>query len=556
MPPTPLRIAQTSNEAKTQYKQNGPRLPDHQRKQLERGHELDVRAARLREAEDRRRAAKKKRDERGDKEKAARKQTGVGLATQLIGYSHTQAQLKSGMEAFLGLKRRNEEQQRNKDRELAKKLDEIAHEVEKEPWDDDMHTSFGEQYVDADLDDETLLGAHDLVMSDPIAPSAPQPMPPKDEADFTRRHGPINRAVESILDRLPEPLVELLSQDMSMKLPAWDPAPALLHKLNPLGLPPHRLRIKVGSIVSLLRDLNTSSQLSKSQHLRVLRVEADRLECLVLHGQLEGTKAFLTRTPFLAKFRNDGAYPFQRTQFPIRIATDYTKPSEGTSSSLSNRPNMASDHRSDPTKNASFKLPGLPASKSAPAELRKPVPTSNPPVPSKAVILDGWDDFLESGTQIARELSAEVVEAPCLPPVTITSASITQNLPPLSTQDFDFSIDDLEDVVQLLPPKEVKSTVIPIELSAFTPSQKPLSVPDHHPKLFKRKAYAPPAERALPSAKRPCVSASRPSVVPKLVAESDGFADFGISTQEVASFFDDDDDDGDDMFGGSPPITV
>lgn len=677
MPP-PLRIAQTTSEVKKLHKQNGPRLAERQMRQLERGHQLDERAARLREADERKRAARKKREEKEEKERAARRQMGVGLATQLIGYSHTQAQLKNGMEAFLGLKRRNEDEQRRRQAELTKTLEAIAQEVEKEPWDDDdeeededadvddtaldlprrdtTNATSPEQYADDDLDDDTLLEVHDLLMSDPpedvavaipaplpkaspqnlpqpVIPTAPpEPPPARDDADFVRLHGPTNKMVEAILDKLPDTLVELLSQDMSLRLPGWDPAPCLLHKLNPVGLPPHRLRIKVGSVVSLLRDLNTSSQLSKSQHLRVLRADNDRLECLVLDGQLQGTKALLTRVPFPAKYRNDTLYPFQRTQFPIRIATDYTPtsqpreaPSSGfklptvpahvRSSSLSKKP-VSAVHPPKPQAghNSTFKLPGLPASK-------KPVPepTRNAPeVLPTPFLNDGWDDFLDSGTQIARELSAESSTAqPTLQiPAAPSRSSTSQALPPLSTQDLDFSIDDLDDSPILvgndlanvslaskskhpipapsvnvakadlptaarsigasadafkpsrrlpagkrppLPPKTIRKQQQPtraclnIDLAALTASQRPPSVSDR-PGL-KRKTPPLPSRGHSTLAKRPCAAQTR-QVDASSTRVKQGvdasFDDFGISTQDAASFFADDED----LFTGSPPIAV
>jgi hypothetical protein len=300
MAPTPHRIAQTTSEVKKQYKKNGARIPERQLKQLERAHELDQRAARCRDADERRKAAKKKRDEREEKEQRARRQIGVGLATQLIGYSHTQAQLKNGMEAFLGVKQRKDNEQRRKNLELTKKLETIAQDLEKEPWDDDeaddlaldlpeLNTSNVEQWVDDDLDDNSLLEAHDMIMSDPIveAPAAmhlpptsalnASTVPPlhkpttvKPPPEWLQR--PKNKFNDSDSNKLPEDLIELLSQDLSMRLPEWNPPSSLLHMLNPDGLPPHRLCVKVGSIVAVLRDLNTSSQLSKSQHLRVLRV--------------------------------------------------------------------------------------------------------------------------------------------------------------------------------------------------------------------------------------------------------------------------------------------
>lgn len=672
MPPPPNRIAQTTSEVKRLHKQNGPRLAERQMRQLERGHELDVRAARLREAEERRKAARKKREEREEKETAARRQMGVGLATQLIGYSHTQAQLKNGMEAFLGLKRRKEEEQRRRQAEVTKTLEAIAQEVETEPWDDDVddddveRTALGlpqpntasptspEQYADDDLDDDTLLEAHDLLISDPPDDAAaqapllnsdreftplpatitatPETAPAKDDAEFTRLHGPINKTIETILDKLPGPLLELLSQDISLRLPEWSPAPGLLHKLNPLGLPPHRLRLKIGSIVTLLRDLNTSSQLSKSQHLRVLRADNDRLECLVLDGQLEGTKALLTRVPFPAKYRNDTLYPFQRMQFPIRVATDYaptnqpreaprsgfklpTVPAHIRSSSLSKKaPSVVLPGRPQPNKNPTFKLPGMPASKKPISE-----PSPNHTATLATVYLnDGWDDFLDSGTQIARELAVEIdaVQPAVHFPIAVPRPSIAQTLPPLSTQDLNFSIHDLDEspvpanvdmsdvnmtnkkitraissysgaasrtgaptpaqslsgttnsskssrqvnagVRPPLPPKTMRKQQHPgracltIDLATLTPSQRPASVSDR-PGL-KRKTPPLPSRGHPPPVKRSCAAATGPIAASgtRVNQNPTAFGDFGISTQEAASFFADDED----LFTASPPIAV
>ncbi|CAG5166151.1 uncharacterized protein ALTATR162_LOCUS6889 [Alternaria atra] len=545
MVPTPHRIALTSTELKKQHKKNGPRLNERQQRQLERDAELEQRAARARKAEESRKAAKKKREEKEAKDARARQQIGVGLATQLIGYSHTQAQLKSGMEAFLGLSKRKEEEKRRKDLELTKKLEEIADSMEKEPWDDDNDddnedidiglpettVSFGEQWADDDLDDDTLLEAHDMLVSDsvevpqvvaeppaPVSPLAPPPpaapIPPlkslstQDNREFTRTHGPINKAIEAVLDKLPEPLIELLSHDLSLKTPDWDPSLGLLHKLNPVGLPPHRLRIKIGCIVSVLRDLNTSSQLSKSQHLRVLRCENDRLECLVLDGQLQGTKTFLTRVPFFAKYKNLEQHPFQRTQFPIRVAIDYTPSSmpQDTSqpgfklpsipgrvppATLPRKPTPPVIKAKPPiNQNPGFKLPGIPASKSSSFTAIEPISVTKKTPSILSLPTDCWDDFLESSTQISRELASETtptVREPIKASTTV-SPPIADDLPPISTQDFDFSLEDLDEEPSTeevrcgaaLNMHTAPSTVpAPLQAKSETlrPAQKPTSLP-------------------------------------------------------------------------------
>jgi hypothetical protein len=708
MPNTTTRPAQTTSEVKKQYRQHGAGLTTQQRAHLLRGHELDERAARHREAEARRRAAKDKRAERLRKEEAARQQIGIGLATQLVGYSHTQAQLKSGMEAFLGVKKKKDEEKKAREKEMARILgvgmgaDEVEVDSEVEAWDEDgvedelldlpdvggekqlgdetedglldfvVDTGGGEeQWADDDLDDDTLLEAHELVMSDPVEepalglhtpailppasasvprmptisdpgpaavpsmsttvsspipttspkpsiPIIPKPMatassantaPPIDEAAIARLHGPINRAIEAVLDKISAPLFELLSQDISMRAPEWDPPANLLHKLSPIGVPPHRLRIKVGCVVTLLRDLNTSSQLSKSQHLRVLRIGNDRIECQVLDGQLEGTKAFLTRVPFCSKYRNEADYPFQRTQFPIRIATDYTSSSvlqdtPQTGFKLPSRtgqpqPTIARKTPSLPAtksvcrlnSNPSFKLPGNPASK-APSTPLRPIPTPNTSMPTISFGLDGWDDFLESGTQIARELSAETKPVPALsestptPTNPITTPSV-ECMPPLSTQDLDFSLDDLDEETPKEPEapqtrepaRSVKmpATVPPGLLSRSAQLRRSASAAARHQTFPqpKRKPDALPPRNVPRELKKPCIQPEKaaqgtatklgkpslgnmaPLVVeqappavhaaprhksPPAIRGQSSFSALGLSTQDAASFFDDEDD--------------
>jgi hypothetical protein len=654
----PIRIAQTSTEVKKLYKQNGSVPSERQQRQLERAASLEKRAVGLREREERGKVNRKKREERERKEAASRRINGVGMATQMIGYSHTQAQLKKGMEAFLGYKKRSEHDRQKRELEVAKQLEAAVEEVSKEPWDDDTDDTFdipepstrvADQFMDDDLDDETLRELHDqVVMSDPVEEptEAPQPPniassasvapslkmldPPKEDIDFLRLHGPVNKMIESLLEKSSEPLTELLSHDCSIDPAAWDPSPALLHKLNPPGLPPHRLRVKVGCAVTLLRDLNSSSQLSKSQHLQILRAEQERLECLVLDGQLQGTKTFLTKVSFAAKYRNEDNFPFQRIQFPIQVSKDFVvpvqtrKPSVSgfkkptpsgqtlqSSNSSSKRPKPTPKAISQSNRNPSFKLPGLPASKS------KPIPTSKPTLPPPLPGLDGWDDFLDTASQIARDLSSES-SSPCkapssLKPAVVPVTTIFSPLPPLSTQDFDFSLEDLDNS-PVLPREDSKDLAIQshkcgaavpqvgrpykmppqpskaMDTGLRQPSKVIVPTPRPHNQLApKRKCpedsdqaliFAVPKKRAVaaltrrdsthhekrtqsPSTgpKQACNTVFTKSVSETGAKRSVGnpqtismpsFSEFGLSTQEANSFFDDDDD----LAYGSPPIAV
>lgn len=650
----PNRVAQTSTEVRKLYKRNGGGIPERQQRQLERAADLEKRAQGLREREERNRANKKKREEKERKDAALRRINGVGLATQLAGYSHTQAQLKRGMEAFIGYNKNRKLEQQKKELEVAKKLEAIVEaEVSKEPWDEDDTFDIpnpptrAEDQFDDDLDDETLLELHDSILSDPVEErtDAPKPVPvaslapvprsssvepSQGDTNFVRLHGPINKVVDSILEKLSDPLVELLSHDHSTDCTTWDPSPALLYKLNPPSVPPHRLRIKVGCVVTLLRDLNSSSQLSKSQHLQILRIEQERLECLVLDGQLEGTKTFLTKVPFIVKYRNEAKCPYQRIQFPIQVSQNYVVPpinrrvSQSRFKKLTPTGQIAQQSNSSvkrsvslPKKapqfkrNPSFKLPGLPASKSMTAIATKSMPS--PPTP----FLDGWDDFLDTATQIARDLSSEPIKAPLqktgasaspIQPPKEPSFPVNASAPPLSTQDFDFSLEDL-DISPVLPKAEPQTTTPQLEseishscqgqtlktfprtwepakkdaISAVQPPKPRVTSmkPPHTPALkrkftesphngttstFKRhQSNAIPTGLNLGSASDPGNSAFQNSITKKatnnagskrpttpLAMRMPSFSDFGISTQEAASFFGDDDE----LAFGSPPIAV
>ncbi|KIW09263.1 uncharacterized protein PV09_00186 [Verruconis gallopava] len=109
--------ATTLRRAKAQYKKSGSRpLSPTQQRKLARALELDRRAQAARDREKRRKQAEKARQDKEAKEREARKQLGIGLATQLAGYSLTQKQMKGGMESWLGVgdrKRKRDDEEIN-----------------------------------------------------------------------------------------------------------------------------------------------------------------------------------------------------------------------------------------------------------------------------------------------------------------------------------------------------------------------------------------------------------------------------------------------------------
>lgn len=95
----------TLRQAKAEYKAHSSLVSPVEQKRLERGHELDRRAQAVRQQDARKRDAERKRKLQEEREKEERTKMGIGLATQLVGYSVTQKKMKSGLEPSSGIER-------------------------------------------------------------------------------------------------------------------------------------------------------------------------------------------------------------------------------------------------------------------------------------------------------------------------------------------------------------------------------------------------------------------------------------------------------------------
>ena len=92
-----------------------------------------------------------------------------------------------------------------------------------------------------------------------------------------------------------------------------------LHSLNPTGVPPHELRLTPGSVVLLLRNLDSSRGLMNGIRCIVKRCLPRYLDVLVLTGRAAGQRIYIPRIPMAPK---TAELPFVlvRRQFPVRLA--------------------------------------------------------------------------------------------------------------------------------------------------------------------------------------------------------------------------------------------
>ena len=93
----------------------------------------------------------------------------------------------------------------------------------------------------------------------------------------------------------------------------------LLYSMTPSGMPLHELRLKVGAIVTLLRNLNLKRGLCNGTRLIVKAMRKHSIECEQIVGVRKGERVIIPRIDLIEA---DSNMPFtlRRRQFPIRLA--------------------------------------------------------------------------------------------------------------------------------------------------------------------------------------------------------------------------------------------
>lgn len=92
-----------------------------------------------------------------------------------------------------------------------------------------------------------------------------------------------------------------------------------LNSIELSGLPRHNLKLKVGAVVLLMRNLNTAKSLINGTRLRVIALHNNSVDCEVLTGSSSGNRVLIPRIKLTS---SDSVLPLkiQRFQFPLCLA--------------------------------------------------------------------------------------------------------------------------------------------------------------------------------------------------------------------------------------------
>ncbi|XP_074363887.1 uncharacterized protein LOC141704554 [Apium graveolens] len=127
-----------------------------------------------------------------------------------------------------------------------------------------------------------------------------------------------------IVENIPGEMSSYFSLDTAEDYPGTETEqlasfpPEYLNSINIPGLPLHELKLKVGVVVMLIRNLNQTLGLCNGTRMKVIKCLKNCVECEVISGQYKGTKHFIPRME-LAPTETRLPFKLCRKQMPIHI---------------------------------------------------------------------------------------------------------------------------------------------------------------------------------------------------------------------------------------------
>ena len=150
----------------------------------------------------------------------------------------------------------------------------------------------------------------------------------------------VNEINDYVMSKMPGDSVEYLSSDSISKTESVDSEMAelfsveFLNTINCSRLPNHRILLKVGCMIMLLRNIDQASELCNGTRLIVTNMGKHIIEARMISGMNVGQKVFIPRMTMSPSDETKFPLSFDRRQFPISVYFEMTKKSGTVSPSL------------------------------------------------------------------------------------------------------------------------------------------------------------------------------------------------------------------------------
>ena len=136
-----------------------------------------------------------------------------------------------------------------------------------------------------------------------------------ERAILAPRNVTVNNINEKLLKKIPSTEKHYKSVDTVVdKTEATEYTVEFLNTLEPSGVPPHNLKLKLGAAIMLLRNLDPP-KLVNGTRLMVKNLFGHVIEATILCGSAKGEDVFIPRIPIIP---SDLPFQFKRLQFPVR----------------------------------------------------------------------------------------------------------------------------------------------------------------------------------------------------------------------------------------------
>lgn len=138
-----------------------------------------------------------------------------------------------------------------------------------------------------------------------------------ERAILAPRNDVVSSINNNLLAKLPGETTDYMSIDTVVEQDDAVHYPVeFLNSLEPSGFPPHKLSLKVGAPIMLLRNLD-APKLCNGTRLKVKQLLPHVIEATIITGQFRGEDVFIPRIPLIP---TDTTCPFKRLQFPIKLS--------------------------------------------------------------------------------------------------------------------------------------------------------------------------------------------------------------------------------------------